>query len=160
MPTSRRFFLKQLAGVISAVLGGIQLSGCLLDGSDQSASAPPATQADSATTAATAPAAQPSPTPPAATPASASVNSAPVWQPSPTIEFVEGVPAVVSVRDFVQDPNKDELVIAMTSGALIPGVMWNPTNATISYDGRPLGAKPDEPVVVSGIVFTADDKKN
>ena len=159
MPTSRRFFLKQLAGVMSAVLGGIQLSGCLLDGSDQSASAPPATQADSATTAATAPATQPSPAAPAAT-TPASVNVAPVWQPSPTIEFVEGVPAVVSVRDFVQDPNKDPLVIAMTSGALIPGVMWNPTNATISYDGRPLGAKPDEPVVVSGIVFTADDKKN
>jgi hypothetical protein len=82
-----------------------------------------------------------------------------VWQASPTIEFVEGIPATVSVSQFVQDPDQDPLVIQLRTGALIPGITWNPSNATIAYDGRPLGAKPQDPVVLSGITFSADDGK-
>jgi hypothetical protein len=63
------------------------------------------------------------------------------------------------VRQFVQDPNNDPLVITLKLGTLIPGLTWNPNNSTIAYDGRPLGAKAEAPVVVSGIVFTADDRK-
>jgi hypothetical protein len=97
--------------------------------------------------------AQPTPAEPVAEP----LDGSPVWQPSPTIEFVEGVPAVVSVRQFVQAPDSDPLVIALQSGTLIPGLTWNPTAYTIAYDGRPLGAKPDAPVIVTGLTFTADD---
>ena len=48
------------------------------------------------------------------------LNTGPVWEPSPTIEFVEGVPATVSVRNFVQDPDRDPVVITMKSGRLCP----------------------------------------
>jgi hypothetical protein len=157
MRTSRRSFLKQCAGVVSVVVGGTQLSGCLWDDPKQSATAAAATQSGPPPAAAPATESTPSQPPPDAP---ASVNSAPVWQPAPTIEFVEGVPAVISVKQFVQDPDQDPLVIALQSGTFLPGITWNPSNATISYDGRPLGAKPDAPVVLSGIVFSADDQKN
>jgi hypothetical protein len=42
----------------------------------------------------------------------------------------------------------------------LPGITWNPTTAVIEYDGRPLGAKPGAPVVVTGITFSADDRRN
>jgi len=157
MPNSRRYFLKQLAGVASVLVGGTQLVGCLGDSDPPpSAAIDPATQSSSPT--ATAPTTASMPAPSATS--QAAVNSGPVWQPSPTIEFVEGVPATVSVRDFVQDPDQEPLVIALKSGALLPGITWNPNNAMIAYDGRPLGAKDDAPVVVTGITFSADDGKN
>jgi len=157
MPNSRRYFLKQLAGVASVLVGGTQLVGCLGDSDPPpSAAIDPATQSSSPT--ATAPTTASMPAPSATS--QAAVNSGPVWQPSPTIEFVEGVPATVSVRDFVQDPDQEPLVIALKSGALLPGITWNPNNAMIAYDGRPLGAKDDAPVVVTGITFSADDGRN
>lgn len=157
---SRRSFLRQLTGAVSVLVGGAQLAGCLGDSDSQSSSTPPATtQSGPVTPTAAAATTQPAPQPVAA-PTQPAANSAPVWQPSPTIEFVEGVPAVVSVRDFVVDPDQDPLVITLKSGALLPGITWNPTNYTIAYDGRPLGAKPEAPVVVSGITFTADDRRN
>lgn len=87
-----------------------------------------------------------------------SANAAPVWQPEPAIDFVEGVPAVVSIRNFVNDPDGAALLITLNSGALLPGITWNPNDATLAYDGRPLGAKADVPVVVTGITFAADDR--
>jgi len=45
----------------------------------------------------------------------------------------------------------------LASGALVPGLTWNPADYTIAYDGRALGASDDAPVVVTGLVFTADD---
>ena len=99
---------------------------------------------------------QPAPSAPSA-PTQPAGNGTPVWQASPAIEFVEGIPATVSVRQFVQDPDQDPLVIQLKTGAFLPGITWNPSNATIAYDGRPLGAKPQEPVVLSGITFSADD---
>jgi hypothetical protein len=153
MPTTRRSFLKQLAAALSGLLAVTPLSGCLSDSDTQeSATSEQPTQ----TSAPTAPATQA----PAAAPTQEPLNTGPVWQPSPTIEFVEGVPAVVSVRDFVLDPDRDPLVITMKSGRLLPGITWNPSNATIGYDGRPLGAKPGTPVVVPGVTFSADDRKN
>jgi hypothetical protein len=147
--------MKQLAGVGSLLLGGTHVSGCLFE--SDTASQPGATPAaQSGSTTSTAPATQPPPAMPGPAPA----NSGPVWKSSPTIEFVEGVPAVISVRDFVEDPDRDPLVITMKSGALLPGITWNPSNATIGYDGRPLGAKPGAPVVVTGVTFSADDRKN
>ena len=98
---------------------------------------------------------RPSSAPPSAAPA----NRPPVWQPELIIQFVEGFPAVVSVRDFVRDPDSDPLVIALKSGELVPGLTWNPTDYTIAYDGRPLGAQDDAPIVITGLVFTADDGK-
>ncbi len=86
-------------------------------------------------------------------------NAAPVWQPSPAIEFVEGVPAVVPISSFVNDPDGAALVITLNSGTLLPGITWNPNNATLAYDGRPLGAKPDAPVVLTGVTFAADDRR-
>ncbi len=152
MRTSRRSFLKQFAAALSGLLGVTQLSGCLSESDPpQSATSEQPTQSTSAT----APATQPPP----ATSTSEPLNTGPVWQPSPTIEFVEGVPAMVSVRNFVQDPDRDPVVITMKSGRLLPGITWNPSNATIAYDGRPLGAKPGKPVVVPGVTFSADDRK-
>src|SRR5262245_20652407 len=107
------------------------------------------------TTTPTAPAASSTPS----EPSQQAANSGPVWQPQPTIEFVEGVPAVVSVRQFVQDSDQDPLIITLKSGTLLPGITWDPNNYTITYDGRPLGAQPDAPVVVSGLTFSADDQK-
>ena len=145
MHPSRRSFLKQFAAVSSALL-----SGCLGEayssqatitlGAQSSAALPPTSGAEAV---------------PVAT--SSSVNTGPVWQAAPTIEFVEGVPAVVSVRDFVRDPDNNPLVIALASGTLIPGLTWNSTNATIAYDGRPFGAEPDRAIVVTGVTFVADD---
>lgn len=152
MQDSRRLFLKQFASVVSVLVGGSQLAGCLGDSDDSQQSA---TQSSSAPAAA-APTSQPAP----AAPTQGTSSSGPVWQSSPTIEFVEGVPAVVPLRNFVQDADVDQLVITMNSGALLPGITFNPSNATLAYDGRPLGAKPGEPVVVSGVTFAADDRKN
>lgn len=148
--------MQQLAGVGSLLLGATHLSGCLEESDDSSPSATstPPTQSNSTTPAAPAP--QPTP----AAPSPAPLNSGPVWQPSPVIEFVEGVPATVSVRDFVQDPDRDPLVITLRSGRLLPGITWNPNTFVITYDGRPLGAKPAAPVVVTGITFSADDRRD
>ena len=153
MGTSRRSFLKGIGGLASVVVGGMALSGCLGEGDSQQSAAPMATPEPVSQANMTAPVMAPAPSAQAA-------NTGPVWQPSPTIAFVEGVPAVVSVRQFVDDANQDPLVITLKSGALPPGITWNPNNATIAYDGRPLGAKPDAPTVVTGIVFAADDGRN
>ena len=156
MLDSRRSFLKHAAGVMSALMGGAGLSGCL--GEDNSS------QASSATTRTAQSSSRPRPlsadptilAPPAGPPA-APPDSAPVWRAETTIEFVEGVPAAVDLRGFVQDPDSDPLVITLKSGALVPGLTWNPTDYTIAYDGRPLGAKDDAPIVVTGLTFNADD---
>lgn len=158
MKASRRRFLKGL----SAFVGATQLAGCLGDGGSSPADATSASNAPTAASVASAEAAAagygPAPTPSAPhSPTQARQNGGPVWQPSPTIEFVEGVPAVVSVRDFVRDPDSDPLVITLQAGTLIPGLTWNPNHATIAYDGRPLGATDTAPVFVAGIVFSADD---
>jgi hypothetical protein len=160
MKTSRRIFLRQFAGVVPALIGGTQLAGCLGEsGSDEPTSqqlAVSETGTQTVPSASAAPMIQPAPTTPAPQP----LNSGPVWQPSPTIEFVEGMPAMVSVRQFVSDPDQDPLVLQLKSGTLLPGITWNPDNATIAYDGRPLGAKPEQSIVVSGVTFSADDGKS
>ena len=153
MPIARRAFLKQFA-LAGSLVGAGALSGCLGDsggGGGSNSSAPAATTtAESSSTGAAASA-------PAVSVQAQSTG--PVWQPDPTIEFVEGVPSKVSVKQFVQDPNNDPLVVSMQSGTLPPGIMWSPNTAMIEYDGRPLGANADVPTVVSGIVFVADDGK-
>jgi len=154
MQPSRRSFLARLAGAVSVVVGGTQLMGCLGDSdSDQSATSASTTQSSTAT-----PAAPAAPSAPA-TPTQTSANSGPVWDRSPTIEFVEGVPSMVSVRQFVSDADQDALTIKQESGALLPGITWDPSRAILAYDGRPLGAKPGAPVVVTGLTFSADDGK-
>ena len=163
MQTSRRLFLRQIAGVMSVTLGGTQLAGCLGGGDSGESTSQPAgvsqVAAPASSSAAAASGASPAPSAPSA-PTQQPLNSGPVWQPAPTIEFVEGIPSVDSVRQFVQDPDQDPLVIQLQSGSLLPGITWNPNNATIGYDGRPLGAQPNQPVMVSGVTFTADDGKN
>lgn len=161
MQTPRRVFLKRLAGVLSVLLGGAQLGGCLGESTSQpSAAAEPSVESTSAESTAMA-------TPPAPAPASAPAPSAeapastgPVWQPSPVIDFVEGVPATVAIRDFVSAPDLNSLVITLNSGTLPPGITWNPNTYTLSYDGRPLGATLDAPVVVADITFAADDRRS
>jgi uncharacterized iron-regulated membrane protein len=154
MRIARRSFLKGLIGIVSVLFGGSQLSGCLGQSDAQQPATPnPATQPSSP--APTAPTTGPTP----AAPTHAALNSAPVWQSSPRIEFVEGVPAVISVRQFVRDADLDPVVITLRSGKLLPGIIWDPNKFTIAYDGRPLGAKPNAPVVVTGITFSADDRK-
>lgn len=155
MRRARRSFLKQFAGVASVLVGGAQLVGCLGE-SDSQESAAPAPAMQSSPVTATAP--TPGPTP--AGPSQTAANSAPIWDPLPSIEFVEGVPAVVSVRNFVRDPDGDPLVITLNSGTLLPGITWNPSTAVLAYDGRPLGAKPGSPVVLTGLTFSADDRRN
>src|SRR5262245_288860 len=155
MRNSRRSFLKQLASVVSAGLGGTQLAGCLGESNSQATTPQVAMQSGSTTSTTTEAASGPSPGP-----SQTALNSGPVWTGPSTIEFVEGVPAVVAIRDYVQDANQEPLIITLQSGTLIPGITFNPTNGTIAYDGRPLGAKPDAPVVVSGITFVADDRRN
>jgi feruloyl esterase len=121
-----------------------------------SAPAPSATVPSAPAPSASAPSAPTSQAPPAG-PSAAPLNGAPIWQPARTIEFVEGVPAVVSVREFVRDPDSDPLVITLKSGELLPGFTWNPTDYTIAYDGRPMGAKDDAPIAVTELIFDADD---
>jgi hypothetical protein len=111
----------------------------------QSSPPPPATQTTT------------QPPPPATS--QQTTDSAPVWERSPTIEFMEGVPATISLREFVRDPDQDTLVIRKESGTLLPGITWDPSRAVLAYDGRPLGAKPGAPVVVTGLTFSADDGK-
>jgi len=154
MPISRRSFLARLAASASALLGGAPLLGCLGDSdSEQSATSASTTQSAGAT-----PAAPATPSAPA-TPTQSTANAGPVWERSPTIEFVEGVPSMVSVRQFVSDADRDALTIKQESGALLPGITWDPSRAILAYDGRPLGAKPGAPVVVTGLTFSADDGK-
>jgi hypothetical protein len=164
MHLSRRDFLKHLGRALPLFVGGTQLAGCLGEsGSQPDAMAQPETRAIPATTgAASSPAAgqvAASASAPDGTTKS-SANASPVWQPTPTIDFVEGVPATVSIRAFVTDANSDPLVISLNSGALPPGITWNPNTATLAYDGRPLGAREDAPVQVSGVTFVADDQRN
>lgn len=161
MQNSRRCFLNQLAGVVGVLLGGSQLSGCLGESNTQpSTPSEPAVQSGAADSdlpiAQSMRAAEGNP----AAPSQMSANAPPVWQPSPAIEFVEGVPAVVPIRNFVSDPDSAALVITLSSGTLLPGITWNPNDATLAYDGRPLGARPDAPVVLTGITFAADDRRN
>jgi hypothetical protein len=152
MHSARRDFLKQFAGALSVLLGGTQLAGCLEESDPPPTVASGSPGSDSPMSAAAA-ARQPLP------PSVATQNSGPVWTPAPTIELVEGVPAVVSVRNFVRDPNSDPLVITLTSGTLIPGLSWDPAKATITYDGRAFGATEDAPIVMSGLTFDADNRK-
>lgn len=162
MVWSRRAFLK-----LVLLLSGAQLGGCLgSSGSEE----PVATQPASEGTMRQGAPPEPAPTTPERTPtqvaptptapAQQAQNSGPVWDATPTIQFVEGVPAVVSVRQFVRDPNLDPLVIQLRSGALVPGMTWNPVDGTIVYDGRPLGATERTPILVSGVTFVADDGRN
>jgi hypothetical protein len=157
MQTSRRSFLARLAGAASMLVGGTPLMGCLGDGnSDQMAASGSTMQSSSAAPPTQTTQTSQSPPPPTSQP---TTDSAPVWERSPTIEFVEGVPATISVREFVQDPDQDALVIKKESGTLLPGITWDPTRAILANDGRPLGAKPGAPVVVTGLTFSADDGK-
>jgi hypothetical protein len=71
---------------------------------------------------------------------------------------VEGVPAVVSMLDFVSDPDSDPLVITLKSGAYLAGLTWDPKNYTITYDGLPVGAEADAPIFTT-FIFSADDGK-
>lgn len=153
MRVARRSFLKRLASAAAVLLGGSQLLGCLADDSQQATTQNPTTQPASPPPSA----ATTQPTP--ATASQATLNSAPVWQSSPSIEFVEGVASAISVRQFVRDPDRDTFVITLKSGTLLPGITWNPNTAVLAYDGRPLGAKPGAPVVLTGITFAADDRK-
>jgi hypothetical protein len=157
MEPSRRFFLKRLMGAMAMTLAGTQLVGCLGNGSDSSQASGGEVQSSASSAPADAPVTPASPAPSA--PSQMAANSAPVWQPAPTIEFVEGVPTVIDVRQFVLDPDKDPLIITLKSGTLLPGITWNPNTYAIAYDGRPLGAKPDAPVVLTGITFSADDQQ-
>jgi len=164
MHLNRRDFLKHLGSAVSLFVGGTQLGGCLGEsGSQPEAVAQPEAQASPDKTG-TAPsplagqAAANDPNKEGATQIPA--NAGPVWQPSPTIDFVEGVPATVSIRAFVTDPDSDPFVINLNSGTLPPGITWNPNTATLAYDGRPLGARADAPVQVSGVTFVADDQRN
>lgn len=149
MRNARRSFLQALAGIASVVFGGSQLAGCLGYDSDGHQSSSPGPSDSSTTVAATS-----APPGPEARP-----SSAPVWDTSTTIDFVEGVPAVISMREFVREPAQDPVAITLNSGKLVPGITWNPNNATLSYDGRPLGAKPGAPMVLTDFTFTADDRK-
>jgi hypothetical protein len=171
MRASRRSFLKQLTAGVSALFGATQLSGCLGEKGDaQVVTSAPAGQLSTAAQssadaqlgrpAQTADASQASPPATPDAPTQSPLNQGPIWQPDTTIEFVEGMPAAISVRQFVRDPDQDPLIISLKAGALIPGLTWDPVNATITYDGRPLGANDDTPIVVSGVVFSADDRKN
>lgn len=153
MQASRRSFLAKLGGAVSVVIGGTQLTGCLTDNDSE----PSATSASTTQSAAASSTSVTSSAP--AMPTQASANAGPVWESSPTIEFVEGVPSMVSVRQFVRDADQDALTIKQESGALLPGITWDPSRAILAYDGRPLGAKPDMPVVVTGLTFSADDGK-
>jgi hypothetical protein len=154
MQTSRRYFMRQLAGAASVLFGGTQLSGCLWESGDSqpAASSEQPTQSSAASPSGQTP-------PPPSMPTQQSLNSGPLWQPSPTIEFVEGVPSIVSVRQFVSDADRDALTIKQESGTLLPGITWDPSRAVLAYDGRPLGAKPGAPVVLTGLTFSADDGK-
>ncbi len=162
MEVSRRRFTKRLASFALISFGGSQLAGCL-GGDSGSDSAPPSSgstsQAPAQSEVAAAPAAATAAVPAQPAQTQTAQNAGPVWQPAPSVEFVEGVPAVVSVRQFVRDPDNDPLIIALKSGQLLPGITFNPNNATLAYDGRPLGAKPNAPVMVTGITFSADDQK-
>ena len=96
MRIARRSFLRVLAGVASVVFGGSQLAGCLgYSSGKQSSSESPVSPAGSSTT--TTPATQITDN----ASSQARPSSAPVWDSSATIDFVEGVPAVISVREFV-----------------------------------------------------------
>ena len=156
MRIARRSFLRVLAGVASVVFGGSQLAGCL--GYDSSGKQSSSRRARALPT-------RRRRSPPRARRQitrrpEARPSSAPVWDTSTTIDFVEGVPAVISVREFVRDPAQDPVVITLKSGKLIPGITWNPNNASLSYDGRPLGAKPGAPMILTDFSFTADDLKH
>lgn len=157
MTWSRRAFMK-----LVLLLSGAHLGGCL-GGSDSDAAATPQPSSSGNVGQASQPATLTTPPAPAeaagvpAEPIRPGENTGPVWDPAPTVQFVEGVPAVISVRQFVRDPELDPLVIQLRSGTLLPGIMWNAADGSIHYDGRPLGARPDQPVVISGVTFSADD---
>jgi len=158
MRPSRRSFVKRIMSVMAITLGGAQLGGCLGDGGSDSSQASAGGAQPSSSSAPAAAGASPAPPAPSG-PSQMAANSAPVWQPAPTIELVEGVPTVIDVRQFVLDPDQDPLIITLKSGTLLPGITWNPNTYAIAYDGRPLGAKPDAPVVLTGITFSADDQR-
>ena len=156
--SSRRAFLKKLANVVALGLGTAHLADCLGgSGSDAASTTIDATARGSRSSATLfASTAEDALTVPMQT----ATNDGPMWQGSPTIEFVEGVPGVVSVRQFVQGPDNNPIAIQLRSGDLPLGMTWNFANATIEYDGRSLGAKPDAPVIVTGVTFSADDLRN
>jgi hypothetical protein len=160
MQKPRRYFLKQFAGFVSLLLGGTQITGCLGESDTQGpVTSQPSVQSGSAETSSQATQAVSFGSEPVV-PSQGPANAGPVWQASPTIDFVEGVPAVVSIRNFVNDSDGGTLVVTLNSGTLLPGITWNPNDATLSYDGRPLGATPQAPVVLTGVTFAADDQNN
>jgi hypothetical protein len=116
-------------------VAALPLIACILNaGWAYGQSAPPSPSASpfqSAPLPPSAPPSQSAPRPPSLPPPT--VNRAPIWLPGTTIEFVEGVPAVVSMLGFVRDPDSDPRDHAQ-SGSLWPGFTWHPTNYTITYD--------------------------
>lgn len=99
---------------IFAASSAVALSSCggaMLDGDDDSAADPDAQ-----------------------TPGEA---GAPVWQPVPTLFFVEGVAGSISIAAFVSDPDGDPLTITKNDMALPPGVTYDEAGQRFVYDGTP-----------------------
>lgn len=62
-------------------------------------------------------------------------NQDPVWEVVPTISFVQGVPARISIAPYVRDADGDSLTITKNMAALPPGVTYDPATKSFIYDG-------------------------
>jgi hypothetical protein len=78
-------------------------------------------------------------------------NRASEWRTIPSIAFVEGVAASVSVADYVSDPDGDSLRVVRNEIELPPGVTFDAANLRFVYDGTGAAAETE------GHVLTADD---
>jgi hypothetical protein len=75
----------------------------------------------------------------------------PVWSAVPTIAFVQGVAASISIASYVSDPDGDVLTFMKNGVALPPGVTFDAAGKQFVYDG--IGSIAS----TSGHVLTAED---
>jgi hypothetical protein len=89
--------------------------------------------------------------PPPQPPSMPPPTTAPVWTTVPDLNFTQGVAASIGVGQYVTDDAVKTLLLALTAGALPPGVTFNPATKSFDYDG--VGAA----ATATGLVLTATE---
>lgn len=58
-----------------------------------------------------------------------------MWSTVPTLSFVQGIAASISVSQYVTDANRAALVLSLNGVVLPAGVSYNKTTQSFDYDG-------------------------
>lgn len=150
---SRRGFMRYLGAGAAA----LAVQGCGGGGGGTGASATITPAAPVAT--------NPSPTPVEPTPAVPVVDTTPVvtaappvgdgalvWLPIPALVFTQGVPASISIANYVSVSNVAAFTVSLNGTPLPAGVTFNGATRSFDYDGRGSTAISDGHVLTAAVL--------